>query len=630
VIEKRRVPSPHQSAESYAVCLLSTYRPMPRASNPVPKPKRKAAPKPRASFTLSSMLTRERLILEAGEGAFGKGNEYARWGHVRVLENSDSGISAAVTGSYLYIAYLRAGRKELVWYCSCPHFGEGNFCKHLVATGLVWLNGGKPVGDSNSQDATVDSKRRVKHRRVAKTTGVRDQNHVWMDEQRQRIEQVSARIRDRWLSPQKFIEIVNPIAVDLRKALGKRPADVMMVAERLITRLSSVPDRHGISAYLVPALDAFIPLHRDACAKVSPDRRAFARQLFDMMMQLPWDALKDAPAVYGNVLGDAGLQELYAIAESEWSAYPVLTEANAELLYDERRRRLGRLLEFRARDTDDLDALMRVRQKRLVVPSDYQFIAEMYHRSGSHGEALAWVLRCIEVFGKRTDLHVYEVGVEVLHRVGDDPRAAELAWSTFEVFPDVPSYMLLRKVAMWSDSWNPWRERALALLRGDIERGVVRTSIRGVWRSADGTLLVQLLLAEPSIDDAWEAAVDYDCSNELWLALARARALSNPEDSIAVYKTLVDAYLNGSYSDRHARAAELVKEAGTLLRRMRKPQAFAEYLHVLRTTYRRSRKFMELLKEVEGSEGVHAADDDPSPPDRSHRSTGKGSTLKRR
>lgn len=46
--------------------------------------------------------------------------------------------------------------------------------------------------------------------------------------------------------------------------------------------------------------------------------------------------------------------------------------------------------------------------------------------------------------------------------------------------------------------------------------------------------LVDILLFEGVVDDAWDAAGDYGCRAQTWLTLARAREESHPLDAIAV------------------------------------------------------------------------------------------------
>lgn len=96
-----------------------------------------------AKSTLAKAITRAGLKKLAGEKYFERGVEYFEAETVIRLAADDAGIHARVQGTefYPYTSRLWLGKKELDWGCTCPLGVEGEFCKHLVATGLAWLAG---------------------------------------------------------------------------------------------------------------------------------------------------------------------------------------------------------------------------------------------------------------------------------------------------------------------------------------------------------------------------------------------------------------------------------------------------------------------------------------------------------
>lgn len=87
----------------------------------------------------------------AGEQYFERGLAYFRSGAVSRLEATENQISARVSGTHPYIVRLWLVRRELAWNCSCPLGADGEFCKHLVATGLAWLAHGAPAALSSPE-----------------------------------------------------------------------------------------------------------------------------------------------------------------------------------------------------------------------------------------------------------------------------------------------------------------------------------------------------------------------------------------------------------------------------------------------------------------------------------------------
>ncbi|MBP6218240.1 MAG: DEAD/DEAH box helicase [Oligoflexales bacterium] len=70
-----------------------------------------------------------------------RGFIYAERGYVKILKAQAGGVKATVKGTSRYTVTLNPEKErqtiKIYAVCSCPHFDEGNFCKHLWATLLV-------------------------------------------------------------------------------------------------------------------------------------------------------------------------------------------------------------------------------------------------------------------------------------------------------------------------------------------------------------------------------------------------------------------------------------------------------------------------------------------------------------
>src|SRR5262245_41024741 len=101
-------------------------------------------------------LTEHRLLEVAGETSFARGEDYVRFVHR--LRVADGRATATIQAKRVYLVDLDWSGKRLVGTCTCPFFGKGAFCKHLVALGLAALDdiGERPRLAAESTDPIQD------------------------------------------------------------------------------------------------------------------------------------------------------------------------------------------------------------------------------------------------------------------------------------------------------------------------------------------------------------------------------------------------------------------------------------------------------------------------------------------
>jgi len=93
---------------------------------------------------------RKRLIELAGARAFRRGEEYFAWRRVRALAVDGAKITAFVYGGRRYRVAITVDGEETGYECDCPEGASARFCKHCVAVGLNWLEGGANGGSSSA------------------------------------------------------------------------------------------------------------------------------------------------------------------------------------------------------------------------------------------------------------------------------------------------------------------------------------------------------------------------------------------------------------------------------------------------------------------------------------------------
>ncbi len=339
-------------------------------------------------------------------------------------------------------------------------------------------------------------------------------------------------------------------------------------------------------------------LHLKACRKAKPDPEDLARRLFAFELRTDWDSFNGAVDTYAGILGKKGLVVYRELAEAEWKRVPA-RKAGDSPDFGGPQWRLGQILERLARSAGDVEALVAVKSHDLSQPWFYLQIAEIYKDAGKRDLAIEWAEKGIGAFPKRTDprLRSFLAGEYAAHR--SHGKAVDLLWANFTDAPGIEAYKELKKLAERARAWPEWREKALALLRERAKNGTSRPSAPR-WPPLNlgrgpASQLVEILLWEKKVEDAWTSARQLGCSEELWLQMARLRELSHPEDSLAVYQRQAESALQQPSPRGYEAAAARLKQVRDVMTRLGKTRELAAYLASVRLANKRKRNFLKLL-----------------------------------
>ena len=333
-------------------------------------------------------------------------------------------------------------------------------------------------------------------------------------------------------------------------------------------------------------------LDLSACDAAHPDPVALARRLVDLELNSELDGFHRAAATYAGVLGEAGLAEYRQIVEPRWDA---LTDTTGRQSVD--RFAVEQAMIGVALGSGDVDELIEVRGRDLRAPAGYLEIARALARSGRIDDAIEWAQRGMAEYPDRTWQlpELRDFLAEILRSQGNDAEAVELYWQGFETTPSLSSYRQLLKQSD-SDAAAGWSERCLETLSARVvEERPADEDRRSHVVPRPAQALVDILMYEGDVEDAWTTATEYGCDNDTWMALARAREATHPLDSIAVYEREVLALIDRKKNHTYRAAVDLLERIRVLADRAGHPERFTVLLERIRTEHRAKRNLKALL-----------------------------------
>jgi uncharacterized Zn finger protein len=175
----------------------------------------------------------------------------------------------------------------------------------------------------------------------------------------------------------------------------------------------------------------------------------------------------------------------------------------------------------------------------------------------------------------------------------------DLIWTGFAEEPRLDGYEELKAHADRAGTWERWRTKALDFLRQDIVRK--KEVSKGSYLSfpVDHSRLVEILLWEGNVEEAWREAKEGGCSDRLWLDLAARREEGHPEDALTIYQERIEPLVHQTDNKAYRKAYELLLKVRTLMCHLGREAEFEEYVELLRLEYKRKRNFMKLLDGME-------------------------------
>ena len=556
-------------------------------------------------------LTRDVMLELAGETYFERGEGYHRGGHVYDLVEHAGIVVAKVAGTEDYRVRLWAG-DGLAYSCDCPLGLDGEFCKHCVAAGLAWLEGDFSEDAPGGSATMNDVQKYLEYQEKAFLVRIVMEQAMENERLRERLLLRASRmgglhlaafrravddavnfdsyLDSPWDLTKGIQNVIRAIAELLEEGFA---AEVVELSEYALAKIEGIGD-YAVDGTIYTILE---DLHHEACKRAKPDPEALAKRLFEWELGGDHYTFFDAVHTYADVLGDRGLAEYRRLAEKEWADVPALApDPENRPRYYGKRERLADIMQTLAYRSGDVESLVAVKSKDLSTALSYLEIARIYKQAGDDEKALEWAEEGAWIFPdgeQHPDLRRFLA--DEYHDRGRHEEAVDLIWTLFAEEPRLDGYEELKAHADRAGTWERWRTKALDFLREDIVRK--QDGSKGSYLSfpVDHSNLVEILMWEGNVEEAWREAKEGGCSNQLWLNLAARREEEYPEDSLAIYQERIEPLVNRTNNKAYRDAYELLLRVRELMCRLGREAEFEEYLELLRLEYKRKRNFIKLL-----------------------------------
>jgi uncharacterized Zn finger protein len=547
-------------------------------------------------------LSETTLRNRAGDLVYARGEDYVRY--VRGLRTTDFKAYASIQAKRVYAVELDWSGPLPDGSCTCPHHTDGNFCKHLVATGLAAIDSGRVVVDDTPsgtaepaleaavQAMDVDELREMVMALAQRDGGVRRMLEIRATtasgDDAQAKAELEAHVRNA-LAFRGFIDYRRSFEVagaasemldELENHLNSGAAEIARPALlRALTRLRKIIEQvDDSSGSIGDQCQRAADLYARACRLGEPDPVKLATWLVKFRADSPgWPTLVladfvdsfDAQALATYRRAVAALDRKLADRD-QWGRFEVD----------------AMLLELADHD-GDLDRAVHLLSRG--EHPQYGAIVDRLRAVGRTEDALTWIDRAVAE-GRVTSHgggNQYWLSPDDVARtyqgLGRIEDAVGVLRADFIRQPSVQNYCVLRDFAAGIDRADT--ERAWAL---DHARQLASD------RYAAGAVLVQLLMSEDDIDAAWQAADRYG-PGWAWRELADRGAEARPVDAADLYRPQLENDLRYPNSKLYPDIAERLATMAELYERGGRSADFASFISQIRQDYGRRPSLMKAL-----------------------------------
>lgn len=572
------------------------------------------------NFDLNQQLTIETILELAGDRFFARGESYAVDGAVEDLVESRGVIKATVIGTYDYRVKIWNHETVLDYVCNCPVGQEGLFCKHLVATGLTWIEeqqdaspgkGNSPKTKTQKTDifanlglhlSTLNKKQLIDiiieqaeddaaFRNALSVSALANLpvSEADLNAHKDFIRKtIQLRGYVDYRGMYRYLQKVEPV-IDLISQLyaQKHFEQVMALSDYALklgfTAYNNVDDSDGGFGGVLNALADY---HWQASNQCKPDKKRLGKSLYDLQMRDNWDLIDFRQ--YEAALGKEGLNQFKSLAQRRWQKTPHNNDYN-----------ITQVMQQLAEMDNDIDAVIAIKKQGLSSAYCYCEIAEILKKAKRHDEALQWAEKGLKVFRHEPHSTLVDFLIPEYQRREQHDKAIQLAWQQFIKQPHLQDYQQLKTCADKASAWEAWRTKAIQWLRKDyLPKLNSDKPNRWLWAPHGHSLLVEIFLWEKDLDKALQEAKQNGCIEHLWFALAKACEKTHPADALKIYQDHIRRIIELTNNDAYDRACDILKIIKALMKKLKQQLQFKDYIELLRTDYKQKRNFIKRVGKI--------------------------------
>lgn len=547
-------------------------------------------------------LSETTLLNAAGDVIFARGEDYVRYVHG--LRITEAKAYASIQAKRVYTVELDWSGRLLDGSCTCPHYADGNFCKHLVAVGLAAIDTGRVTVDddtSSTADAVldavvgamdVDELRQLVLSLAQRDGGLRRMLEIRATKASGDDASVKAEFETyvrNMLESRGFIDYRRSFDVaatasemldELEDNVNSGSAELVRPALlRAVTRLRKIVENaDDSSGSIADQCQRAADLYARACRLGSPDPDKLARWLVKFRADSPgWPTLVLADFV--DAFDDKALgtyRRAVAALDRKLKDHDQWKRFEVEAM----------LLELADHDGDIDHAIHLLSQGE---HPQYGAIVERLRTAGRTDDAVPWIDRAVAEgrISSHGGVNEYWLNPDDVARtylgLGRTDDAVGVLRADFVRQPTVENYRVLIDFATSID-------------RVDTERGWAFEHAHQLAtdRFAAGAVLVQLSLSEGDIDGAWLASDRYG-AGWAWRELADRGADARPVAAADLYRPKLEKDLQYPNSKIYPDIAATLATMAELYERGGRSADFASFISQIRRDYGRRPALMAAL-----------------------------------
>jgi len=579
---------------------------------------------------LTTILTKDAILDIAGDAYFARGANYFSDGAVESLTEINGIINARVGGTQDYRTKIWVSKNDLDYSCSCPLGRDYEFCKHLVTTGLAWLEQQKEANQTKTLRSSA--KKKTKKRDVFDT--IRDYLGTLPQEQlvdiiieqtvennelrnllyaqstatlppRQRDFEVHRKFIKSAIEVNHFIDYrgvydytqtVQPV-IDLLKTLLRQghAEDVVELAQYALPLIFDAYNNIDDDGYFSPIPEEIVALHLKACKKAKVDPEQLANSVFELQMRDGFGFMNFEN--YQPVLKKNGMQKFRSLAQQWWQKVPEQKQKD-QYWHDHDRYQITDIMKRLAVLGNDTDALVEIKTRDLSNPYNYFDIATTYAKAKRYDEALQWAQKGAKAFPYDHSRSLSDFIINEYHRRKQHDKAQQLMWDEFTRSPNLRNYQDLKSSADKTKAWEFWRKKAIKWITDEFLTGKFRRTTKSPrYKPHDHSILVEIYLWEKDTADALQAAKTGGCAEHLWFDLARACEKSAAQEAINIYQAKINGIVNQTNNNAYDRAANILKTIKKLMVQLGQSTQFSQF-NELRSAHKAKRNFIKKIEKI--------------------------------